>query len=95
MCGIASTPEVEDVSDWLSEKTMTMDFHANFEELLRVLLSANEWLRFASCPSTAGVHHCRFRRKEAQAVCHLQLYGRKRAYLAAAGQWPERLQGKN
>lgn len=44
VCGIASAPKVKNVSDWLSEKTRAMDFHANFEELPRVLLSANEWL---------------------------------------------------
>jgi hypothetical protein len=54
VCGVASTPKVKDVSDWLSEKTKAMDFHANFEELPRALLSANEWLRLLRVPQPLG-----------------------------------------
>ena len=50
VCGVASTPKIKDVSDWLSEKTKAIDFHANFEELPRVLLSANAWLRLFRVP---------------------------------------------
>src|SRR3954468_16516197 len=52
-------------------------------------------VRIAAYSPTAGVHDCRNRWQEAQVMCYLQLYGRKRAFLAATGQWPERLQGKN